>query len=48
MHVIIVAHSSFFSQVLAVSDVIIYRTRAERLNTDMYKFLAEASRAYTK
>ncbi|KAK7070678.1 Zinc finger FYVE domain-containing protein 1 [Halocaridina rubra] len=34
--------------VLAVSDVIIYRTRAERLNTDMYKFLAEASRAYTK
>ncbi|KAK4290957.1 hypothetical protein Pmani_036175 [Petrolisthes manimaculis] len=35
-------------KVLAVSDVIIYRTRAERLNTDMYKFLAEASRAYTK
>nr|XP_053656119.1 zinc finger FYVE domain-containing protein 1-like [Cherax quadricarinatus] len=34
--------------VLAVSDVIIYRTRSERLNTDMYKFLAEASRAYTK
>lgn len=35
-------------KVLAISDVIIYRTRAERLNTDMYKFLAEASRAYTK
>nr|XP_045608689.1 zinc finger FYVE domain-containing protein 1-like isoform X1 [Procambarus clarkii]XP_045608690.1 zinc finger FYVE domain-containing protein 1-like isoform X1 [Procambarus clarkii]XP_045608691.1 zinc finger FYVE domain-containing protein 1-like isoform X1 [Procambarus clarkii]XP_045608692.1 zinc finger FYVE domain-containing protein 1-like isoform X1 [Procambarus clarkii] len=35
-------------KVLAVSDVIIYRTRSERLNTDMYKFLAEASRAYTK
>lgn len=35
-------------KVLAISDIIIYRTRAERLNTDMYKFLAEASRAYTK
>ncbi|CAL4196382.1 unnamed protein product, partial [Meganyctiphanes norvegica] len=35
-------------KVLAVSDIIIYRTRSERLTTDMYKFLAEASRAYTK
>lgn len=31
---------------LAVSDIIIYRTRAERLQRDMYTFLGGASRAY--
>lgn len=35
-------------KVLAISDIIIYRSRSERLTTEMYKFLAEASRAYTK
>ncbi|XP_049531649.1 zinc finger FYVE domain-containing protein 1-like isoform X2 [Anopheles darlingi] len=35
-------------KVLAVSDIIIYRTRAERLRTDMYKFLGTASKAFTK
>uniref|UniRef100_A0A1B6LJN3 FYVE-type domain-containing protein n=1 Tax=Graphocephala atropunctata TaxID=36148 RepID=A0A1B6LJN3_9HEMI len=34
-------------KVLAVSDVVIYRTRAERLHEDMYTFLGSASRAYT-
>ncbi|KAJ8305041.1 hypothetical protein KUTeg_017409 [Tegillarca granosa] len=35
-------------KVLAVSDVVIYRTRAERLHTDMFQFLCDASAAYTK
>ncbi|XP_053670166.1 zinc finger FYVE domain-containing protein 1-like [Anopheles nili] len=35
-------------KVLAISDLIIYRTRAERLRTDMYKFLGTASKAFTK
>ena len=35
-------------KVLAVSDVIIYRTRAERLHNDMFKFLSDASVAYLK
>lgn len=35
-------------KVLAISDIIIYRTRAERLNIDMYKFLATASKTYLK
>ena len=35
-------------KVLAMSDVLIYRTRAERLHTDMYQFLCDASSAYTK
>ncbi|KAK3093425.1 hypothetical protein FSP39_015565 [Pinctada imbricata] len=35
-------------KVLAISDVIIYRTRAERLHTDMFQFLCDASAAYTK
>lgn len=35
-------------KVLAISDIIIYRTRSERLRTDMYKFLATASKAFTK
>lgn len=33
-------------KVLAVSDIIIYRTRAERLQRDMYTFLGGASKAY--
>ncbi|KAI1302391.1 Zinc finger FYVE domain-containing protein 1 [Halotydeus destructor] len=33
-------------KVLAVSDVIIYRTRAERLHNDLFTFLGDASRAY--
>ncbi|CAG9822995.1 unnamed protein product [Phaedon cochleariae] len=33
-------------KVLAVSDIIIYRTRAERLHRDMYSFLGDASKAY--
>ncbi|CAH1962262.1 unnamed protein product [Acanthoscelides obtectus] len=33
-------------KVLAVSDVIIFRTRAERLQRDMYSFLGGASKAY--
>lgn len=33
-------------KVLAISDVVIYRTRAERLHTDLYAFLGGASQAY--
>ena len=35
-------------KVLAISDVIIYRTRAERLHSDMFTFLGDASEAYMK
>ncbi|XP_058825219.1 zinc finger FYVE domain-containing protein 1-like [Topomyia yanbarensis] len=35
-------------KVLAISDIIIYRTRSERLRSDMYKFLGTASEAFTK
>lgn len=35
-------------KVLAISDVIIYRTRAERLSSDMFQFLGDASKAYLK
>lgn len=35
-------------KVLAISDIIIYRTRSERLRMDMFKFLGTASRAFTK
>ncbi|XP_035211924.1 zinc finger FYVE domain-containing protein 1-like isoform X2 [Stegodyphus dumicola] len=35
-------------KVLAISDVVIYRTRAERLHNDMFSFLGDASAAYTK
>lgn len=35
-------------KVLAVSDIVIYRTRAERLHTDMFVFLSNASKAYLK
>ncbi|XP_058809762.1 zinc finger FYVE domain-containing protein 1-like [Phymastichus coffea] len=34
-------------KVLAISDIVIYRTRAERLHRDMYTFLGAASRAYS-
>ena len=33
-------------KVLAISDIIIYRTRAERLHNDLFTFLGDASRAY--
>lgn len=35
-------------KVLAISDIIIYRTRSERLRSDMYKFLGTASKAFSK
>ncbi|BFZ11581.1 hypothetical protein BsWGS_14619 [Bradybaena similaris] len=35
-------------KVLAISDIVIYRTRAERLHTDMFVFLSNASQAYLK
>ena len=34
-------------KVLAISDIIIYRTRSERLHKDMFSFLGAASRAYS-
>lgn len=33
-------------KVLAISDVIVYRTRSERLHSDMFSFLGTASRAF--
>lgn len=35
-------------KILAVSDIVIYRTRSERLHNDLFKFLGSASRAYTQ
>ena len=35
-------------KVLAISDIVIYRTRAERLHNDMFTFLDDASNAYWK
>lgn len=35
-------------KVLAVSDLVLYRSRAERLHKDLFSFLGSASRAYTK
>lgn len=35
-------------KILAVSDIVIYRTRAERLHSDMFTFLGDASEAYLK
>ncbi|XP_028677071.1 zinc finger FYVE domain-containing protein 1 [Erpetoichthys calabaricus] len=35
-------------KVLAVSDVVIYRTHADRLHDDLFKFLSDASDAYLK
>ncbi|XP_034952518.1 zinc finger FYVE domain-containing protein 1-like [Chelonus insularis] len=34
-------------KVLAVSDIVIYRTRSERLHKDLFTFLGAASRAYS-
>jgi len=35
-------------QVLAVSDVIVYRTRADRLHNDLFHFLGNASVAFRR
>ena len=35
-------------KVLAISDVVVYRTRAERLHNDLFTFLGDASDAYWK
>ena len=35
-------------KVLAICDVIIYRTRAERLHNDLFEFLSNSSVAYLK
>ena len=34
------------AQVLAVSDVVIYRSRAERLHNDLFYFLGDAAKSY--
>ena len=36
----------FVLQVLALSDIIIYKTRAERLQNDLFHFLGDASKSY--
>ena len=35
-------------KVLAISDIVIYRTKADRLHNDMFTFIGDASKAYTK
>ena len=35
-------------KILAVSDIVIYRTRAERLHNDLFYFLGDASTAFNK
>lgn len=35
-------------KILATSDIVIFRTRAERLHNDMFVFLSNASKAYKK
>ncbi|KAG1708463.1 Zinc finger FYVE domain-containing protein 1 [Nymphon striatum] len=35
-------------KVMAVSDIVIYRTRAERLHNDLFQFLGDASQAYIR
>lgn len=35
-------------KILAVSDIVVYRSRAERLHTDMFNFLGDASKAYSE
>lgn len=35
-------------KVLAISDVIVYRTRSERLHSDLFQFLGTASKAFQK
>jgi len=42
------ARTRLLLKVMAVSDIVIYRTRAERLQNDMLYFLGDASTAYTK
>lgn len=32
---------------MAISDIVIYRTRAERLLSDMFRFIGAASQAYS-
>lgn len=34
-------------KVLAVSDIVVYRTRSERLHRDLFTFIGAASRAYS-
>lgn len=34
-------------KVLAVSDIVVYRTQSEKLNRDLFTFLGTASRAYS-
>ncbi|XP_017871346.1 PREDICTED: zinc finger FYVE domain-containing protein 1-like isoform X2 [Drosophila arizonae] len=33
-------------KILAISDIVVYRTRSERLHSDMYEFLGTASKAF--
>jgi zinc finger FYVE domain-containing protein 1 len=40
--------ASLLLKVLSISDVIIYKTRAERLHNDLFKFLSDASTSYLK
>lgn len=35
-------------KILAVSDIVVYRTRAERLHEDLFRFLGDASQAYIR
>eukprot|EP00095_Tigriopus_kingsejongensis_P011881 maker-scaffold410_size180147-snap-gene-0.28 protein:Tk11881 transcript:maker-scaffold410_size180147-snap-gene-0.28-mRNA-1 annotation:"zinc finger fyve domain-containing protein 1" len=35
-------------KVLAVSDIVIYKTKAERLHSDLFYFLGDASKAYNR
>ena len=35
-------------KVLAISDIVIYKTRAERLHTDLFYFMGDASKAYNE
>ncbi|KAL7295622.1 hypothetical protein TKK_0010985 [Trichogramma kaykai] len=41
------ARTRLLLKVLAVSDIVIYRTRSERLHKDLFTFLGAASRAYS-
>ncbi|OXU20485.1 hypothetical protein TSAR_001428 [Trichomalopsis sarcophagae] len=41
------ARTRLLLKVLAVSDIVVYRTRSERLHRDMFTFLGTASRAYS-
>eukprot|EP00118_Oscarella_pearsei_P010955 m.70056 g.70056 ORF g.70056 m.70056 type:complete len:839 (+) comp35656_c0_seq1:22-2538(+) len=42
------SHTRLLLKILAISDVVIYRTRAERLHRDMYQFLSTSSESYQK